>query len=54
MPVEAGHRPNWRERAMFGHINNNHPLNYLYPFFFIARIVVFTAIIAFIDRDGFA
>lgn len=53
MPVEAGHRPNWRERAMFGHISNNHPFNYLYPFFFLARIIIFVAMIVFIHKDGF-
>jgi hypothetical protein len=51
--MEAGHRPNWRERAMFGHISNNHPFNYLYPLLFLARIIIFVAVIVFFHRDGF-
>jgi len=48
MPVEAGHRPNWRERALMGHISNAHPLNYLYPILFLLRIAAFVAIVVYI------
>lgn len=43
---------NWRERALFGHLSNSNPLNFLYPCLFVTRIAFHVSIFALWHLDG--